>query len=136
GIVCLALGFSRALETISNTKNPTSRSVVQPTVGHSRERFRPKCHGRGLEVRVANSTAAPTKIASWIRVAIWVKAGDAVPGCPPATRTTTLRTMIATSVIASPVAIAAGPYQVGQRGNGLAPSGNSGGSGGGGWGNA
>jgi hypothetical protein len=68
------------------------------------------------------------KIASWMMVAIWVKAGSSMS--PPAPVKIPPISAAAMTVATRPIPIAAKPYQTGQRGHALAPSGSSGGSGG------
>src|SRR6266480_3597402 len=101
--------------------------AAQPTAGHSRVRRRPKCHGRGLVVNEANSTAVATKIAPCIRVAMIVNAGDSLPDVVPVAAAAIPTTMkVATTATRMPVTA----YQAGHGGAVPAPSGSSGGFGG------
>ena len=51
-------------------------SAAQPTAGQKGARRRPKCHGFGLRVKEANSTAVPMKMRLCISVAMIVKVGS------------------------------------------------------------
>ena len=105
-------------------------SAAQPSDGQKGALLSPKCHGCGLRVNEANSTAVPMNTTAWMNVATTVKVGLPSSEVAPVI-TATIPT--ATSVPTSATKKATGAYQAGQRG--ASPSGSSGRLGGG-WGSA